>query len=441
MGINSLSLRARSAIVALISLLLFTPLAIIAIDRAYTATLKETTLNQLKLTALMLISEFEFEDDAPNMPIWVHDEKLNITGSGVYGYIRWKNALVWHSVSSEDIPEHSMPSPPETGEELWIETDSSFVYGYTAEFETDWGYSPVHFFAEFDKTTFSQARHTFLATLWSWLSALNIGLLVCLIMGLRFLLRPLSRLRDEIKKSTSDRQNYINDDYPEEIKPLTVSINHLIETEQSQRERYKNSLSDLAHSLKTPLTVALGEAKANRALSQPLIEIKAIIERQLKRASATSDSWYTSTSVLPLVEKLVNAMQKVHAEKSLQYAIDVSNKIVVSAESTDLMECLGNIVDNASKAAKSTVHVNAKTDGDFVQIHVEDDGPGVPIDKRDSLLSRGKRLDTYKEGQGIGLALVVDILSGYGGELKIGESSLGGAKFTLYFPINYLMFH
>ena len=266
---------------------------------------------------------------------------------------------------------------------------------------------------------------------------LNLGLLICLIMGIGFLLRPLSRLRNEIKLTTSGSQSHIKNKYPKEIAPLTSSINQLIDNEHQQRERYKNSLSDLAHSLKTPLTVALGEAKIHKTssetLEQPLFEIKAIIDRQLKRASTSSLGIGQMTPLAPLVKKLVGAMKKVHADKSLSIEYSVTDKITVMAEQTDLMECLGNLFDNACKAANANVMLTVEQKFKNLEIHLDDDGSGIPEDKRHLLLTRGNRLDNYKEGQGIGLALVVDIMSSYAGNLVIGTSPLGGARMTLCF--------
>ena len=435
MDLNAISLKARSAFIALLALLLFTPLAIFAIDRAYAATLKDATLEQLKLTALMLISEFEFEDDAPNMPIFVYDEKLNINESGVYGYIRWKNALVWQSSSSDGMPIYELPEPPDTGQESFQETERSFIYSYTAEFETDWGYSPVHFFVVFDQASYLTSRRTFLTTLWGWLSVLNVGLFICLLLGITLILRPLARLRQEIKLTASGEQTLLKRDYPVEISPLTSSINSLIETEHQQRERYKNSLSDLAHSLKTPLTVAMGEAGNASNLEQPLLEIKDIIDRQLKRASTSSAGFHTAIMVKPIADKLLGAMAKVHADKSLAFILNIQHQFALSVEQTDLLECLGNLLDNACKAANSKVSLSAHIKGKESLILIEDDGPGIPVNKRNNLLSRGQRLDTYQEGQGIGLAVVVDIVSSYGGKLTINDSEMGGACMAIHLPI------
>lgn len=438
MGLNTLSLKARSAIITLLALAIFTPLAILAIDKAYAATLKNAVFDQLKLTALMLISEFEFIDDAPTMPIFVYDEKLNVSESGVYGFIRWKNTLVWQSSSSDGMPLYVLPEPPESGQETFVETDTTFVYAFTAEFQTDWGFSPVHFFVVFEQEPYLLARRTFLKTLWGWMSVLNVGLFVCLLLGITLLLRPLTRLRHEIKRTISGEQTLIEKDYPVEFSPLTLSINTLIETEHAQRKRYKNSLSDLAHSLKTPLTVALGETKENANLQHPLLEIKAIIDRQLKRASATSSGFHKGIDLKPVVQKLLNAMSKVHAEKKLHLTQDIPMTTIVNMEQTDLLECLGNLVDNACKAAKKEVAITAQTQQTSLLISVEDDGPGIPVEQRTHLLTRGERLDTYEEGQGIGLAITLDIISSYGGTLVIEASALKGAKITLHLPLNSL---
>jgi two-component system sensor histidine kinase PhoQ len=430
----NLSLRRRSVIIALVALIVFTPLAIFAIDKAYAASLKDATFKQLKLKSLMLITAFEIVDDQPSMPNTVFDEQLAIPGSGIIGAISWDKELVWQSGSSQGDKKLSLPQTTATGEEAFIETDENFTYTYTAEFETSSGYVPINFFIMYDQRGYIAARKVFLRTLWGWLSALNLILLLCLLFSLRFLLNPLTVLRGEISNTTSGQQGRIKNKYPKEITPLSASINQLLDNEEQQRTRYKNSLSDLAHSLKTPLTVALSESQSNPALTQPLQEIKAIINRQLKRAAASSTEWHQAFPVKPMVTKLKGAMEKVHADKRLAFLVEIDDDCEIAIEQTDLMECMGNLLDNACKVAKRTVLVNTTLKMNSLVISVEDDGPGVPHAQREELRSRGKRLDTYAEGQGIGLAVVSDIIASYGGTFTIEDSKLGGARMSLAFP-------
>jgi two-component system sensor histidine kinase PhoQ len=129
-------------------------------------------------------------------------------------------------------------------------------------------------------------------------------------------------------------------------------------------------------------------------------------------------------------------MNKVYADKHLTLTHDIQHQALgFHGDITDLMEILGNVLDNACKAAVKQVTLSVLTNLNTLLIHVEDDGPGIPKDKREQLLERGTRLDSYKEGQGIGMAVVADLVSAYQGQLKIKQSNLGGAKLTLIFPI------
>lgn len=436
MSVNSLSLRFRSLLVALIALLLFTPTAFFTLDKAYQASLMEATYQQLKLNALMLVTEYEFVDDIPSMPFQVYDEQLNLQDSGVYGFVQWGNILTWQSSSSFDQPIPQLPEPPKTGDENFVAQGRYFIYSFTAEFQTSNGFSPVHFHIVYDKRTFEKERSVFVKRLWQSLFILAALLLLCLLLGMRFLLKPLRRLRNEIRATSSGEQPLVSEDYPTEITPLTSSINQLISIEEQQRERYKNSLSDLAHSLKTPLTVALVESNNQPQLQQPLREIEAIIQRQLKRAATQKPGWQTPISVNPVIFNLINAMQKVHADKSLSIDLEAEQEYHIAIESTDLMECVGNVLDNACKAANSRVTVQIETRSNSTDIIVDDDGPGINIHDKQRLMSRGQRLDTYSEGQGIGMAVVSDIISSYGGKLGFEKAPIGGARVRLSFNRN-----
>jgi two-component system sensor histidine kinase PhoQ len=170
---------------------------------------------------------------------------------------------------------------------------------------------------------------------------------------------------------------------------------------------------------------------------EPISQINLQIQRQLKRAVAgTTSTFEQAVPILPVVDKLFNAMDKVYADKNLTLTHDIQQKrIGFNGDITDLMEILGNVLDNACKAATRQVTLSVLTSLSKLQINIEDDGPGIPKNKREQLLERGTRLDSYKEGQGIGMAVVADLVSAYQGQLEISKSSLGGAKLTVVFPI------
>jgi two-component system sensor histidine kinase PhoQ len=312
------------------------------------------------------------------------------------------------------------------------------LYAYTAEFETEQDFEAVSFFILQDKQIFNAEKQKFANTLWKGLGLISLLLLVLLLVSLNAALWPLNRLNNQIRLAESGKIKRIEQHYPPELEKLKSSINHLLDTEQQQRSRYKNSLSDLAHSLKTPLAVLSGTTGLPEQAKEPIKQIDQQIQRQLKRAVAGSTGAFNHLiAIKPVVDKLLNAMSKVYVDKNLNLTSDIQpNTSGFNGDMTDLMEILGNILDNACKAAKNQVQVKVASKQSELIMQIEDDGPGIPLAKRTQLLARGVRLDSYKEGQGIGMAVVADLVSAYQGQLEINNSQLGGAKLTLTFPTN-----
>lgn len=434
-----LSLRLRSFIAALFALLFFIPLTAITLEKGFTDSLTQSMLEQLRVQSLTLISEFEMREGKPDMPEQLFNDKLNIPGSGLYAFIKLDNKIVWQSLSTLNWLEQPFLNEPNVGEEVFIPNfnvvSDYFMFAYTAEFDTLEDFVPVSFFIVQDKRMFEKERQTFATTLWNWLGLVAVFLLIVLIISLHMALSPINTLITQIKQAEKGEIERLDQPYPPELEKLKNSINHLLDTEAQQRSRYKNSLSDLAHSLKTPLAVLSGNQALPNSAQEPLNQIDSIIQRQLKRAVAGSGSgWEQAEPVLPTAEKLQSAMTKVHADKALDVALEIKQDSAFKGDKTDLMEILGNLMDNACKAAKHKVVVTASMPRqDCLSICVEDDGPGIAKEHREALLHRGKRLDSYKEGQGIGLAIVADLVEAYHGKMEISDSQLGGARITLTF--------
>ncbi|GAB2694629.1 ATP-binding protein [Aliiglaciecola aliphaticivorans] len=433
-----LSLRLRSFAAALLALLLFIPLGAMTLEQAYTDSLSQSMLEQLRVQSLTLISEFEMVEGEPEMPEQLFNDKLNIPGSGLYAFIKINNDIVWQSLSTLNWSEQPKLDAPIIGKEIFLTEFSLhsdyFLYSYTAEFEGDIDYVPVSFFIVQDQLTFEKERDTFSNTLWYWLGFLALLLLIVLIASLNMALSPINALIRQIKKTEEGDIERLQQTYPPELEKLKSSINHLLDTEQQQRSRYKNSLSDLAHSLKTPLAVLTGNPNLPSSAREPLSQIDNIIQRQLKRAVAGAGSgWEQAVSVSVIVQKLQAAMNKVHADKGLTISTQIAENCLFRGDQTDLLELLGNLMDNACKAAKSKVIVSAQHTNKLLRITVEDDGKGIEPQHRQALLHRGKRLDSYQEGQGIGMAVVTDLISAYHGKMEITDSTLGGARIEMTF--------
>jgi two-component system sensor histidine kinase PhoQ len=440
--VHNLSLRLRSFAAAVLALLIFIPLTAVTLEQAFNGSLSQSMLQQLRVQSLTLISEFELDDTGSQavMPEQLYNDQFNMPGSGLYAFIQTHEGVLWQSLSTLNWQQQPKFNSPEIGTELFIEDflmqNSYFLYAYTAEFESSLGYQPVSFYILQDKQVFNTEKSKFANTLWNWLGLIALLLLILLLVSLNAALLPISRLNKQIRQAESGQLKRIDQHYPPELEKLKSSINHLLDTEQQQRSRYKNSLSDLAHSLKTPLAVLSGTEGLPQQAKEPINQINLQIQRQLKRAVAgTTSTFEKAVLIQPVVDKLFNAMDKVYAGKHLTLTHEIHNpKLGFNGDITDLMEILGNVLDNACKAAAKQVRVSVLINQNILLIHIEDDGPGIPLDKRERLLERGTRLDSYKEGQGIGMAVVADLVSAYQGQLEIKQSDLGGAKLSLIFP-------
>lgn len=440
---HNLSLRLRSFAAALLALLIFIPLTAVTLEKAFNSSLSQSMLQQLRVQSLTLISEFELDDTGSEavMPEQLYNDQFNMPDSGLYAFIQSQQGVLWQSLSALNWQQQPQFSAPATGTEAFVENfsikNSYFLYAYTAEFESSSGYQPVSFYILQDKQVFNAEKNKFANTLWNGLGLIALLLLILLLISLNAALLPISRLNKQIRQAESGQLKRIDQKYPPELERLKNSINHLLDTEQQQRSRYKNSLSDLAHSLKTPLAVLSGIEGLPQQAKEPINQINLQIQRQLKRAVAgTTSKFEQAIPIKPVVDKLFNAMDKVYAEKNLMLTHDIHYQTLgFNGDITDLMEMLGNVLDNACKAATRQVTLSVLTSVTCLMIGIEDDGPGIPKDKREQLLQRGTRLDSYKEGQGIGMAVVADLVSAYQGQLEIKQSALGGAKIILIFPI------
>ena len=425
----------------MLALLIFIPLTAITLEQAFNSSLSQSMQQQLEVQSLTLISEFELDDTASQamMPEQLYNDQFNIPGSGLYAFIYSNKGVLWQSQSTINWQQQPKFVAPDIGTETFSENfsidNNYFLYAYTAEFESSLGYQPVSFFILQDKQVFNNEKNKFANTLWKWLGLIALLLLILLLVSLNAALLPIDKLNKQIRQAESGQLKRIDQHYPPELEKLKSSINHLLDTEQQQRSRYKNSLSDLAHSLKTPLAVLSGTEGLPKQANEPINQINSQIQRQLKRAVAgTTSTFEQAQPIQPLVDKLFNAMDKVYADKRLNLAADIEDGALgFHGDKTDIMEILGNVIDNACKAATTQVIVKVSSKPNNLQIDIDDDGPGIPENQREQLLERGTRLDSYKEGQGIGMAVVADLVSAYQGQLKIAQSHLGGAKVSLVF--------
>jgi two-component system sensor histidine kinase PhoQ len=262
---------------------------------------------------------------------------------------------------------------------------------------------------------------------------------------MRGLLKPLRQIENEISEVEGGTRQSLSDDFPTELTSVARNMNMLIGSERGRAERYRNTLDNLAHSLKTPLA-AIRAILTEQKSSEMSARVEAQIERmndivryQLRKpATVHSQSLgVIAVSVDQELSRLVDGLAKVYSEKNPEIELDVTEGIRFRGDSGDFLELGGNLLDNACKWCKGhvklTIHAldGFDVDSGAMCMIVEDDGPGIPEDAADALLQRGMRLDESAPGHGIGLAVVKEIAASYGGDINIAKSSLGGAKITV----------
>ncbi len=278
--------------------------------------------------------------------------------------------------------------------------------------------------------------------------ALAIALLLTTALQVRFGLSPLKRISESLAAIRSGRAERLQGDFPVEIAPLARETNALIDANRKIVERARTHVGNLAHALKTPLSVLVNEAaaRADDPLAQKVREQTDImrdqVARQLERARLAARSTVVGAliDVSPVVTALARTMEKLHRERDIAIAVDVPEQARFSGEQHDLEEMIGNLVDNACKWAQSRVAIEVVADrfeGDGkprVRIIVDDDGPGLSPSEREQVALRGRRLDESKPGSGLGLSIVVELAGLYGGVLTLGTAPIGGLRAELALP-------
>ncbi len=274
---------------------------------------------------------------------------------------------------------------------------------------------------------------------WSF-AALGAGLLMLAALQTIYGLWPLRRVQREVAAIRSGKEQRISDTFPNEIQPLTEEINQLLAHSEAQAEEARRHAGNLAHALKTPLTVITNAATANSPdLDRTVVREAALMRRQVDhhlaraRAIGRRTSAQARAKVWTTVEAVQRAVDRLYEDVTVDIAGDRTAEVRV--ERQDLDEMVGNLMENAAKYGNGRVFVTVENHQSAVDIVVEDDGPGIPERKRDSLFARGARLDTDKPGTGLGLAIVRDVAEIYGGSVRLEESEdLGGLLARLSLP-------
>lgn len=301
---------------------------------------------------------------------------------------------------------------------------------------------PLVFMAGMDRSDIDADTRAFATFTWIALLILGLGLVAAVFVQVRIGLRPLFLLRNEIADVRKGRSGRIERTYPLEIQPLAEQVNRLLDHNTEVVERQRTHVGNLAHALKTPLSVMLAEAEGK---SDPLAEVVTRQSRVMKdqvdhhlrraRAAARAQGLGERTPVAEVLDEMAVMLERVFAAKGVEIDWRAPDDLMFRGERQDLQEILGNLIENACKWAKRRVRVSAGGTGlGQMVVVVEDDGPGLPEDQWEAALKRGTRMDEDAPGSGLGLSIVDDLARAYNGRVALSRSEMGGLKAVLDLP-------
>jgi two-component system sensor histidine kinase PhoQ len=413
----------------------------VAIDRAHTSSLISAEQEQLRLQFFGLLGAIEWQDDEVEMGDRLKEPRFWQFRSGLYAEIRHRDGrVIWRSVSSDTLKLPSPENMPRSGRELFgestINKEPFFTFYYHAIWETeDENEIPLLFSLYSQQSSLLHELKNFRHQISLWLGlVLLISLFISAVI-MYWGLRPLRQLAKDLHRLEQGETLQLNDDYPRELQGITYNLNQLLNKEKKQRERYRNTLADLAHSLKTPLAVLKSGSADRDAVVEQISRMDNIINYQLKRAVSSGKQNLSSRShIHALISRLINSLEKVYRDKFIQFQNQLSPELTLAVDEQDAMELFGNLLDNASKACNKTIIISAKESPRQCQILIDDDGSGISESQHKTLLQRGLRGDQYGQGQGLGLAIVRDIIDSYEGDISFSRSSLGGLQVKLSLP-------
>jgi len=418
----------------------------LALNRAYEQSLDSAEYQALTAQIYALLAIAEPSHLGLDMPNVMANPRFETPDSGLYAHIISKNKnIIWQSNSlasaSIKIPSSHIDDSGKLNES-WFDFDSKNYR--VVNLNTFWDINDQEksfiFEVIHEQTEKQQEVAQYQRALLYWLSGMALIFFTMQVTIIYWGLRPLSFLAREIKTIEKGESSELKGHYPIELLHVTQSVNQLIESESRQRERYKHSLSDLAHSLKTPLSVIRTQLKdddESQVVEEQVTRMSDIVNHQLKRANSEVKTLYTASIPLhPIAQRITQALNKIHRDKNIQLTLNIPNTIRVGMNEGDCMEVLGNIIENGFKYAKSQLIISAEKNQTDICIYIEDDGEGIDSNQAHNILKRGARADTSISGQGIGLSVSVDILSSYKGALSANKSNrLNGAKFKISVPI------
>lgn len=431
---------------AFLVLFLFSIVVAAILDHRNKEKVLEKFTEKLQLQVYNLLAISEFENNELQIAAFLNDQRLNQKDGDLIAMVYNDNGVIlWDSFSAKKVNFENLP-------EVGLGKSHTTIIESPAKGKFLTQSTAVLWDSEQDaqKLTFlvGLKSKAYNEEIISYRKELLIGgiILIGSILTLQSIIlffgfQNLNTLASDLRAISLGEKEKLDGRYPKELQSVSQAINQLIVSERTQKERYQKSMADLAHSLKTPLSVLqIYSAKSdNKSLFSEQIErIDQIISYQLQRASHSGSGLGSNPiEIKPVTEEINKALAKVYHHKNVNLILNIQEHSKFFGDKNDLMELLGNLMDNAYKHCMKKILVDitqSKNKNHYqLDIRIEDDGSGVARENREFILQRGARVDSLNPGQGIGLAVVVDIVKAYQGKITITDSSLGGACFYLQF--------
>lgn len=427
-------------------------LAVVGLDALYRDLGLRARRDVLEAQVIALVASAELDASGALAPATLAEPRLATPGSGLYAQIRdARGTVTWRSPSSAGSG-FALAGNVRPGERNFeMLTLPGGTRALTLNLGVSWespgrpsqrfvfsaGESLEPYFAEVGRLR---------AYLVAGALALALVLLGVLAAALNVAVRPLSRMQRQIGEVEEGSREQLHGPWPAELAGVTGALNALLATERSRLERYRTTLGDLAHSLKTPVAALKGLVEAPQPLVREVVAVQVermqdIVEHQLRRAVVGGGSaTLAAMPVGPVLAELVDALRKAYRRRAVRIDLVAEEGLAYPIDRGDLFELAGNLLDNACKYGRGHVRLAALRVDDprwrrpGLTLVVEDDGPGIAPADRGRVLERGERADERIAGQGIGLAVVRDVTTAYGGEIALGESPLGGARVAVTLP-------
>ncbi len=457
------SLQARQLLAASVGLVAFLALAGYALDAAFAGTARANLSERLKNYATSYAAGIDFTRDRS---LYIReqppDPRFDVPGSGLYLQV----VMPGHSGNSMSAEGPILPDVSarmlEPREEIFegplpiTQIDGApgevyrygmgLVWGGDGTPETEFPYT---IYVLEDSRALGKQLRVFRSAVWFWLGVTGLILLLLQTLVLQWSLRPLKRVINELTKVQRGERERMSEMHPRELEPLTDSINAFIESERENLERQRNTLADLAHSLKTPIAVlrtqmdsGAGDGALREELDVQLQRMNNLVSYQLARAASSGHKLFSApVPIEASAEEIVRGLEKVYAAKGVLCEFEVDPAARFHGEPGDLQELLGNLLENAFKWARRRVLLTVRAipcapgRRTGLELAVDDDGPGIAEENIAKVLQRGVRGDERVQGHGIGLSIVQDLIKDYRGELQVKRSTeLGGARFEVTLP-------